>query len=216
MTPPATAATSRTYRQRSSQLVALLFIAAAAVLIGSMLLSWSTDASPLFLCVLLLGIAGSWAMFLRPAVVVDSDGVTLRNVARDVHVPWQLLTDVEARWNVRVFVGERGYTAWAVSSQIDRPKGATGGLLGAGFGGSSTLQRISKEDTAGAPEPGGRKVTSRSVADIIEDTKAAYAAAVARGEITPPAEPRVTVRWMPLVLAALAVPALGVLLFAVL
>jgi hypothetical protein len=212
MTP--SASTSRTYRQRSSQLIAFLFIAAALVLIVSMLRAWSTDASPLFLSILLLGIAGSWALFLRPAVVVDREGVTLRNVVRDVQVPWHLLTDVEARWNVRVFVGERGFTAWAVSSQIDRPKGATGGLFGAGFGGSSALAKLSKEDTAGAPEPGGRKVTSRSVADVIEQTKAEYAAAVAQGEIVPPAEPRVAVRWAASVLAALAVPALGVLVFA--
>ena len=209
------AATSKTYRQRSSQLVAFIFIAFALVLIVSMLRSWSTDPSPLFLSVLLLGIAGSWALFLRPAVVVDREVVTLRNVLHDVQVPWPLLTDVEARWNVKVFVGERGYTAWAVSSQVDRPKGATGGLLGAGFGASSALARYSKEDTEGAPEPGGRKVTARLVADVIEDTKAAYAAAVARGEITPPADPRVSVSWVPPVMAALAVPAIALVVLAV-
>lgn len=207
MTP--SASTSKTYRQRSSQLLALLFIAAAVFLILSILRSWGQDPSPLFLSVMLLGIAGSWALFLRPAVVVDQQGVTLRNVLRDIHVPWHLLDDVDARWNVRLFVGERPYIAWAVATQIERPKG--GGLLG----GSSALSRYVKEDSAGAPEPGGRKVTSRMVADVIERTREEYAAAVADGQIVPPADPRVSVTWVPPVMAALALPALAVLVFAV-
>ena len=212
MTP--SASTSKTFRQRSSQLLALVFIAAALILIASMLRSWSTDGSPLFLSILLLGIAGAWALFLRPAVVVDQQGVTLRNIVRDVEVPWQELTDVEARWNVKVFAGERGYTAWAVSSQLERPKSAGGGIFGGGLG-QGALARYTRELTSGAAEPGGRKVTTRSVADVIEDTKAEYAAAVFRGEITPPADARVSVRWVPLALALLALPAVCVLVFAV-
>ena len=207
MTP--SASTSKTYRQRSSQLIALLFIAAALFLIISILRSWGSDPSPLFLSVMLLGIAGAWALFLRPAVVVDQQGVTLRNVLRDVQVPWLLLDDVDARWNVRVFVGERPYTAWAVATQVERPKG--GGLLGGG----SALSRYLREDSAAAPDPGGRKVTSRMVADVIERTREEYAAAVAEGQIVPPADPRVRVRWVPPVMAVLAVPTLAVLVFAV-
>jgi hypothetical protein len=213
MTAPSTPSTARTYRQRSTQLLAYVFIAAAAFLILSLLRSWAANPSPGFLSLLVLGIAVSWVLFLRPAVVVDREGVTLRNLVRDVFVPWHLLTDVEARWNVRVFAGEKGYSAWAVSKG-DRPKPAGGGVLG-GFG-QSTLARYSAEDTAGAPEPGGSKVTSRLVADVIEDTKAEYAAAVAQGEITPPESPAVQVRWAVPALVALAVPAVAVLAFLVL
>ena len=53
---------------------------------------------------------------------LDREGVLLRNVVRDVRVPWALVTGVEARWNVQVFIEGRHFTAWAISSRAERPR----------------------------------------------------------------------------------------------
>ena len=216
MTPETAPRTTRTYRQRSSQTLAWLFLIAAAVMVVSLLRAWGDNPEPLFLAWLVLGMACAWVVFLRPAVVLDQQGVTLRNLVRNVSIPWPVLSDVEFRWNVRVFAGERGYTAWAVSSQIERPKVSAGGLIGGMGGASSCLGRYSAADTEGAPAPGGAKVTSRYVAELIEQTRAEYVAAVADGEISPVADARVRVRWAVPAIAALAVPAVAIVALTVL
>lgn len=50
----------------------------------------------------------------RPAVVVGGREVVLRNVLRDVTVPWSDVTQVDATDALRVHAGERTYRSWAV------------------------------------------------------------------------------------------------------
>ena len=57
-----------------------------------------------------------WGMFWRPAVVVDDDGVELRNVVRDVHVPWRLLEALDTRYALTLHVGHRRYRSWAAGA----------------------------------------------------------------------------------------------------
>jgi len=53
------------------------------------------------------------------------------------------------------------------------------------------------------------------VADAIDETAADYAAAVADGDLQPPAHPAVTIRWAPLPVLALALPLLAVLVLSI-
>jgi hypothetical protein len=50
----------------------------------------------------------------RPAVVVQTRGVLLRNPARDVVVPWPAVTAVDATDALRVHAGGETYRSWAV------------------------------------------------------------------------------------------------------
>jgi hypothetical protein len=206
-TQPETQSPSQhTYRQRSSVLLAVLFCLGAAILIGSALLSWGDHPQPLFVAWLLLGCAVVWTVFVRPCVVLTQDGVRLRNIIRDVHIPWPLVSDVETRWNLKVWSGDDGYTAWAIASQIDRPKVSSSVLPGM----SARLDDVTGRDAPSPSPRGSTKVTARVVADAIDETSADYAAAVADGDLRPPATPAVTIRWAPLPALALALPLLAV------
>jgi hypothetical protein len=69
----------------------------------------------------LLAIASALAcLFWRPAVVVDDDGVELRNLVRDVRVPWPALEDIGTRYALTLHSGGRRYQSW-VGAAPGRP-----------------------------------------------------------------------------------------------
>ena len=209
-TPPETQAPPRhTYRQRSSVLLALFCVLGAVILVVSALLSWGDHPPPLFVARLLFGCAVAWTVFVRPCVVLDQDAVHLRNIVRDVDIPWPLVSDVETRWNLKVWSGDDGYTAWAIASHVERPK-VHGSVLP---GLSSKLDGFTGHDDS-TPRASTR-VTPRMVADAIDETTVDYAAAVADGDLQPPAHPAVTTRWAPLPVLALALPLLAVVAFSI-
>ncbi|MDP9393116.1 MAG: PH domain-containing protein [Actinomycetota bacterium] len=70
---------------------------------------------------LLLVSALVYAFSFRPAVVADDDGVTLRNVVRDVFIPWSRVTAIGADWALSVDTDERRYGSWAIASRSRRP-----------------------------------------------------------------------------------------------
>lgn len=79
-------------------------------------------ASLLVLLPALLSIgAALYALFWRPAVVVDENAVELRNVVRDVRVPWPALDDVESRLALTLVVGERKFSSWAATGSKRPP-----------------------------------------------------------------------------------------------
>ena len=57
-----------------------------------------------------------YGLFWRPAVVVDDEGVELRNILRDVRVPWSLLEGVGTKYALTLSVGERTYRSWAAGA----------------------------------------------------------------------------------------------------
>jgi hypothetical protein len=56
-----------------------------------------------------------YAIAQRPAVVADARGVLLRNVVRDVWLPWHLVTGVGTRWSLTVDTAENSYASWALT-----------------------------------------------------------------------------------------------------
>lgn len=221
---PASPQAELVYRQRSSQLLGWAYVVVAALLMVDLALTWRTAANWAFLVWLLLGLAVVWALFLRPHVRVAREGVTLSNIVRDVFIPWALLEDVGTRWNLEVYTPERNYTSWAISAQINRPKsGLTGGLMGmaggrAGRGLSSGALDGGASATGGSASgrsaSGAPAVTSRAVAEVIEETRNDYVAAVASGALAPEAGPAVQRRWRLEVVCALLVPLAAAILLA--
>jgi hypothetical protein len=173
------------FRQRSSLLLAAVCAVTGVLLLLSLARSWSSSPQPLFAAWVIFGLALTWAIFVRPAVVLDDRGVTLLNVLREVHIPWAQLTDVTSRWNVRVFAGDKGYNAWAISSQAERPRPGSSGFFGmrsAGLPNVTNAPRVSHPTVVS-------KVTAKSVADAIIAAKQEYDEAIAQGSVPQKVKP---------------------------
>jgi hypothetical protein len=193
------------YRQRSSLGLAAVCGVTGSILLLSLARNWADYPRPVLVSWVLFGLAATWAIFVRPAVLLDIGGVTVRNVVRDVHIPWTRLTYVESRWNLKIFVEDRGYTAWAISSNVERPKGTAGGMFG-----MLSPRRLEKQfglDAARATTPA--KVTAAAVARSIEQAKQEYDEAVAQGRLPAP-DVQVRTSWVPSVIAVLLLTAIAV------
>ena len=195
------------YRQRSSLVLAATCGVTGALLLLSLARNWADYPRPLFVAWIVFGLAVAWVVFVRPAVLLDIGGVTLRNVVRDVHIPWTRLTHTSSRWNLKVFAGDRGYTAWAIASEHERPKGGAGGMFRMPIPGR--LQGLASADAR--PPATSPKATAQSVARSIDQAKQEYDDAVAQGDL--PAAPDDTVRttWVPLAMVVLLLPAIAVI-----
>lgn len=62
---------------------------------------------------ILAAVAALGCLFWRPAVIVDDVAVELRNVVRDVRVPWDVLEDVTTRYALTLHAGGRRHQSWA-------------------------------------------------------------------------------------------------------
>jgi Bacterial PH domain len=201
-----TSTTQQVFRQRSSVGLAAMSGLTGLLLLLSLARNWAAYPQPLFAAWVILGLAVAWSVFVRPAVLLDAGGVTLRNIVRDVHIPWARLSGVTSRWNLKILVGERGYNAWAISAQVDRPTRASAGMSRVSVPG-----RVNGVASAGASASTTvRKATAESVAVVIKAAKQEYDESVARGQF--PASPDAVVRitWVPLVMAVLLLPAVAV------
>ena len=135
----------------------------------------------------------------------------VRNVLRDVYIPWAALTEVTSRWNLKVFAGERGYTAWAISSQVERPRVSSGAVLG-----KLSPRRLEGQFGADAGRSTtAAKVTAATVARSIQQAKREYDEAVALGQLPEVPDSRVRISWASLVLVVLLVPAIAVVALSV-
>jgi Bacterial PH domain len=201
-----TSTTRHVFRQRSSVRLAVVCGVVGLFLLLSLARNWADYPRPLFAVWVLLGLAVAWSVFVRPAVLLEVGGVTLRNVVRDVHIPWTRLTDVECRWNLKVLVGDRGYTAWAMSSEPERPKRVSGGMFRMPVPGR--LDRVA----SAYPKPSATvlKVTAQSVARSIREAKQEYDEAVVQGRLPASPADKVQVTWVPLAMALLLLPAIAV------
>jgi hypothetical protein len=72
-----------------------------------------------------------YAIAQRPAVIAGPSGVLLRNVVRDVWLPWHAVKSIEAKWSLSMATQDRTFGSWAVSgSNVTRPRRQR--VLGAG------------------------------------------------------------------------------------
>ncbi len=195
-------------RQRSPLGLAAVCGVTGLVLLVSMAWRWADSPQPLFVAWILFGLAVVWSLFVRPAVLIDEDGVLLRNVVRDVHIPWVRVTDVDFRWNLKVFVGDRAYTSWAISSQVERPKGASGGMFSMMPGRLEAFANADAQPSRSAP-----KVTASAVARAIEQAKEEHSEAVAKGTVVAALDAKVWMTWVPMALVIVLLPAFAVVAF---
>lgn len=95
--------------------VRVLSVIAWTLLAGSLAATaWRDPADGLrWLPVVALAASVVYALFWRPSVEVDDDAVTVRNVVRDVRVPWSRLDAIDTRYALSLHAEGRRYTAWA-------------------------------------------------------------------------------------------------------
>lgn len=152
------------------------------------------------------------ALFGRPAVVADAGGVTLRNVARDVTVPWGRLDAVSVRWSLTLATAGRRYAAWAVPASRRRSARSAGAQLKYG-GGSGTDRAVTAREAylAAGSRPRGGTWPDRVAGDLAERREAALDGPATGGE-----PPPVSVRWAWPVIAPFLASAVAVAIVAAL
>lgn len=141
------------------------------------------------------------ALFWRPSVEVDDEGVTVRNVVRDVRVPWSRLDAVETRYALTLTTGSRRITAWAApapgsASLVRQSRREAAGLAALGV----DLDRGLQSSASPGSDSGGAAFMVR----------ARWEQALARPAPDPPGDVRV--RWAAVPLLLLSVSAVGTLL----
>ena len=101
------------YRPVLSRVCAALVVAFCAWWAVALLLDrrWTQLGQTLPALVAVSALA--YTVLWRPEVVVDQAGVLLRNVARDVRVPWPALRDVQTRYALTLLTDRGRYTSWA-------------------------------------------------------------------------------------------------------
>lgn len=92
--------------------------------------------------------AAIYAVFWRPAVVVDPEGVRLLNVLRDVRVPWAALEAVETRYALTLVTAGHRCVSWAAGAP-----GRSGGPARSGHG---RRWRAGEGDREGEGAPAAR------------------------------------------------------------
>lgn len=55
----------------------------------------------------------AWEGLWAPRVIVDDEGVRLRNVLRTIFVPWAALIHVDTKYALTLYTPHRNYAAWA-------------------------------------------------------------------------------------------------------
>jgi len=56
-----------------------------------------------------------YAIAQRPAVVADPRGILLRNVVRDVWLPWHAVRSIETKWSLSLVTADGSYGSWAMT-----------------------------------------------------------------------------------------------------
>lgn len=109
----AKAADKLVYRPALTRVLALLYLAFAIWLLVTLAVGRHPGSAPRAAAWLLAGGVLLYALFWRPAVLVDSAGVELVNVVRTVQIPWGALESIDTRYALTLHAGSRRYTSWA-------------------------------------------------------------------------------------------------------
>lgn len=125
----------RSFRQWGQLMVGAVLAAVAVGICWSMLGGWVARSAVGLAWAALLA-AVSWTVFLRPCVRLDERGVELRNIVRDVRVPWAAVAGAGSSWSLLVHTLHGSHASWAISGTASPGRDALlrRGSLGGGAG----------------------------------------------------------------------------------
>ncbi len=158
-----------TFRQQRS--VALGWTAVAGCL--GMAVATLPRLDLAFVGALLLVAALAFVLLVRPSLQLSLVGVHVNNPLRRSLIPWPLVKECLARWNLQVDAGERVVTAWAIPGHVERPTrpspyGARSRHAKGGF------------DVSSGSRPAA---SARTVARLVEQGRAEWEAEVTGGTL---------------------------------
>ncbi len=190
------------FRPTSARILAYTWYVLAAVGAVDLLLRGDGRAVVVGLAVITFVTAVTYTLAHRPAVVATVDGVVLRNVVRDVFIPWPLVDHVGSAWSLVIETPDgRRYPSWAVSS-------------GSPLGQALRARRSAGRESAAPEGPPGAPGSSRgkSTFDVVrENLRWMRQRALERVDL-PPSAGDVEVRVVWPVVALLAGTALAMVL----
>lgn len=119
---------------RFNRVLAVLIWAAAAALTVGLLFSVQ-DARLLYIVPGALFAFIAWGMLWRPRLTVADDGITVVNVTRTVHIPWEALINVDTKFALTLYTPGHRFPVWAApapgtGSTLRATRNETKGRLG--------------------------------------------------------------------------------------
>ena len=133
MNRPAETHHDETFRPRVGPLLAFAWYAMAAFAAWDLIRRGDGRAVPIGLASLALVTVVVYAVAQRPAVVANARGVLLRNLVRDVWLPWHAVKGIEAKWSLSFQTSGASYGSWALTggnaSRMRRQTFGTGSRL---------------------------------------------------------------------------------------
>jgi hypothetical protein len=119
---------------RFNRVLAVLIWAAAVALTVGLLVSVH-DARLLYIVPGALFAFVAWAMLWRPQLTVADDGITVVNVTRTVHIPWEALIAVDTKFALTLYTPGHRFPVWAApapgtGSTLRATRNETRGRLG--------------------------------------------------------------------------------------
>jgi hypothetical protein len=130
-----------TLRTRTSMGLCLAVWVIAAIGLGSMVAQGYWTELLRYGTFFLVAGWGAWMLFGAPAVRIDDDAVTLDNVVRAVHIPWDQVDDVEAGLSLRIRTPSGAFSSWAAPGGSDTaPSAAFGAEEQLGVGSVAAVQ----------------------------------------------------------------------------
>jgi hypothetical protein len=140
------AAHVETYRPRLAPMMAVVWYLIAAFGGYDLVRRGQGREIPIGLAVLALITVGVYAIAQRPAVIAGPSGVLLRNVLRDVWLPWHAVKKIESRWSLSLATEDKSYGSWAVTGKATRERGWSS------FGGTPAAPKPAHEVTWSVPD----------------------------------------------------------------
>jgi len=144
---------TQVYRSSMARVLGAAAVAVAGCAVVTVLV-YGSAASPVRYVApfALVGTLG-WLAYWRPCVVLDERGVTLRNVFREVVVPWPAVLDVHSRYGLRLDTPYGDFNAWAVAAPVGKDR-ARGAETEAATMVRQRLERLRAHDELGVPGQG--------------------------------------------------------------
>lgn len=113
---------TQVYRSGTAQVLGILTVLICAAALVSLALRGGTRDLLRFAGPVLAVAWVAWFGYWRPRVVLDDEGLIMRNVLRTVHVPWSAVREVHSRYGLRVDTADASYNAWAVAAPAGRDR----------------------------------------------------------------------------------------------
>ncbi|WP_374010139.1 PH domain-containing protein [Leifsonia sp. LS-T14] len=119
---------------RFNRVLAVLIWAAAAALTLGLLVSVH-DARLLYIVPGAMFVFVAWAMLWRPSLTVADEGITIVNVSRTIHIPWEALINVDTKFALTLYTPGHRFPVWAApapgtASTLRATRNETRGRIG--------------------------------------------------------------------------------------